>query len=56
VLQDPNKNSVRCEASRHFRNKKDEYLIANIDELKTNCMIKDIRYFYRSIDDFKTGY
>jgi len=28
-----NLNGVRCEASRHFRNKKDEYLIAKIDEL-----------------------
>ena len=44
-LQDPNQssvdnlNNVRCEASRHFRNKK-EYLKANIDELETNSKIK----------------
>ena len=38
-LKDPNQsniddpNSVTCEASRHFRNKKMEYLKAKIDEL-----------------------
>jgi len=38
-LQDPNQsnvhnlNDVICEASRHFRNKKKEYLKAKIDEL-----------------------
>jgi hypothetical protein len=41
-LQDPNQsdinnlNKVRREASRHFRNKKKEYLKAKIDELETN--------------------
>ena len=40
-LQDPNQsnvdnlNSVRREASRHFRNKNKEYLKAQIDELET---------------------
>jgi len=38
-LQDPNQsnidslNNVRCEDSRHFRNKRKEYLKATIDEL-----------------------
>ena len=38
-LQDPNqsnignRNNVRCEDSRHFRNKKKEYLKATINEL-----------------------
>jgi len=38
-LKDPNQsnidnpNSVTCEASRHFRNKKKKYLKAKIDEL-----------------------
>jgi len=38
-LQDPNQsnldnqNNVICEATRHFRNKKKEYLEAKIDEL-----------------------
>jgi flagellar basal body rod protein FlgC len=31
-----NLNSVRCEASRHFRNKKKEYLKAEIKELEIN--------------------
>ena len=46
-LQDPNKsivynlNSVSREASRHFRNKKKEYLKAKIDEHQTNSKIKE---------------
>ena len=50
-LQDPsqssvdNLNNVRCEASRHYRNK-DDYLKAKIDELETNGKIKSIRDFY----------
>jgi hypothetical protein len=45
-LQDPtlgnvdNLNNLRCEASRHFRNKRKEYMKAKIDELKTNSKIK----------------
>ena len=45
-LQDPNQsvvynlNSVRHEASRHFRNKKKEYQKAKIDELEINSKIK----------------
>ena len=41
-LQDPNQsnidnlNNVRREASRHFRNKKNEYLKDKFDELETN--------------------
>jgi hypothetical protein len=30
-----NRNNVRCEASRHFRNKKKEYLKVKIDEPET---------------------
>ena len=47
-LQDPNHsntdslNNVRCEASRHFKNKKD-YLKAKIEELETKRKIKNIR-------------
>jgi len=51
-----NRNSVRCEASRHFRNKKKEYLKAKIDELETNSKIKNIRHLCRGISDFKKGY
>jgi hypothetical protein len=33
-----------------------EYLKAEIDELETYCMIKNIRDLYRDISDFKKGY
>ena len=48
-LQDTNQrnvhnlNNVRRDASRHFRNKKKEYLKAKIEELETNSKIKNIR-------------
>ena len=48
-LQDPNQsnidnlNTVRREASRHFRNKKKKYLQAKFAELETNSKIKNIR-------------
>jgi len=51
-----NLNNIRHEASRHFRNKKKEYLRAEVDELKTNIKIKNIRDLYRGINDFKKGY
>jgi len=41
---------VRREASRHFRNKKKDYLKAKIEELKTNGKIKNIRDLYRGIN------
>jgi hypothetical protein len=41
-----NLNNVRCEASRHFRNKKKEYLKAKINELETNRKNKNIRDLY----------
>jgi hypothetical protein len=58
-LQDPNQNNVdnlhnvRHEASRHFRNKKKEYMKAKIDLLETNREIKNVRNLYRGISDFK---
>jgi len=61
-LQDTNQssadnlNSVRHEATRHFRNNKEEYLKAKIDELETNSKIKNIRDLYRGVSDFKKGY
>jgi len=48
-LQDPDQsnveylNNVICEASKHFRNKKKEYLKNEIDELETNRKTKNIR-------------
>jgi hypothetical protein len=51
-LQDNLKN-IRREASRHFRNKKREYLKGKIDELAINSKYKNIRDLYRGI---KRGY
>ena len=51
-----NLNNVRCEANRHFRNKKKAYLKAKIEELETNSKIKNIRSLYRGISNFKKGY
>ena len=48
-VQDPcqsnvdNLNSVRREVSRHFRNKKKEYLRPKIEELEANSKIYNIR-------------
>ena len=61
-VQDPcqsnvdNLNSVRREVSRHFRNKKKEYMRAKIEELEANSKIHNIRDLYRGINDFKKGY
>jgi hypothetical protein len=62
-LQNPNQknadnlNNVRREASRHFRNKKKAYLTAKIDKIETNSKIKkNMRDFYRGINDLKEGY
>jgi len=60
-VQDPSQSNVdtlsnlRCEARRHFRNKK-TYLKAKIEELETESKIKNIRDLYREISDFKKGY
>jgi len=51
-----NVNSVRREASRHFRNKKKECLKDKIVELETNRKIKTIRGLYRGKSDLKKGY
>ena len=61
-IQDPsrsnvdNLNNVRCNASRHFRNKMKTYLKAKIEELETNSKIQNMRDLYRGISDFKKGY
>ena len=61
-LQDPDQsnvgslNNVICEASKHFRNKKKEYLKNETDELETNRKNKNIRNLYRGINDFKKEY
>jgi hypothetical protein len=54
-LQDPNqikednRNNIRRESSRHFRNREREYLKGKIDELLTNSKEKNIRDLCRGI-------
>jgi uncharacterized protein (DUF2461 family) len=48
-LQD-NLNNVRCEASRHFRDKKREYLKDRINELATCSKNKNMTDLYRRIN------
>jgi hypothetical protein len=61
-LQDPseanegNRSEVRREASRHFRNKKRDYLKDEINELDGNSRNRNIRDLYMSINEFKKGY
>jgi hypothetical protein len=40
-------NNVRREASRHFRNKKWEYLKERISELDSGTINKNTRYMYK---------
>jgi hypothetical protein len=51
-----NMNNVRREASRHFKNKRKEYLKAKINELETTVIRRISRDLYRGINDFKKGY
>jgi hypothetical protein len=48
--------NIRYEASRHFRNKKREYLKDKINELATDSKNKNIRPLSRGINEFKRGY
>jgi hypothetical protein len=60
-LQDPseidgdNQNNIKCEVSRHFRNKNREFLKGRINELARNSKNKNIRDLYREINEFKRG-
>jgi hypothetical protein len=61
-IQDPsqsnvdNLNSVRRDASRHFRNKTKAYLKSKFEELETNSKINNIRDLYRGINEVKKEY
>jgi hypothetical protein len=61
-LQDPseingdNLENIRLEASRHFRNKKREYLKNKITELATNSKNNNISDLFRGMNEFKKGY
>jgi hypothetical protein len=48
-------NNVRRDASIHFRNKKEAYLKAKLEELETNSKINNIRDLYKGINQFKKG-
>jgi hypothetical protein len=48
-------NTVKREASRHFRNKKKAYLKAGMEELENNSKMKNMRDLYRGIIDFRKG-
>jgi hypothetical protein len=56
LINGNNLNNIRRETSRHFRNKKREYLKEKIDELATNSKNKNIRDLDREINEFKKGY
>jgi hypothetical protein len=55
-VKEDNLSNVRREASRHFRNKKREYLEDKINEIELTSKIKNIRDSYRGITEFKKGY
>jgi hypothetical protein len=48
--------TLRCETTRIFRNKKREYMKGKINELETNNKNQNIRHLFRSINEFKKGY
>jgi hypothetical protein len=50
-----NLKNIRRETSRHFRDKKREFLKDKTDELATNSKKKNIRELYRGINDFIRG-
>jgi hypothetical protein len=51
-----NLQNLRRETSRIFRKKKRECLKDKINELDSNNKNKNIRYWYRGINEFKKGY
>jgi hypothetical protein len=52
-VNDDNLSDVKWEASRHFRNKKREYLRDKINEIESNSTNKNIRDLYGGRDEFK---
>jgi hypothetical protein len=56
VVNKGNLSNVRREASRHFRNKKREYLKDKIKVLESNSKNRNIRGLYRGINEFKKAY
>jgi hypothetical protein len=56
VVNEDNLCNVRREASRHFRNKKREYLKDKINYIELNSKNKNVGDLYRGITEFKKGY
>jgi hypothetical protein len=54
-VNEDNLGNVRREASRHFRNKKREYLKDKINEV-SDSKNKNVGDLYRDITEFKKGY
>jgi hypothetical protein len=48
-VNEDNLHTVKREASRHFRNKKREYLKDKINDIELNSKNKNIRDVYRGI-------
>jgi hypothetical protein len=55
-VNEDNLRNVRREASRHFRNKKREYLKGKVTDIELNNKNKNIRELCRGITEFKKGY
>jgi hypothetical protein len=55
-VNEGNLSNVWWEASRHFSDRKREYLEDRINELESNSKDKNIRDLYRCINEFKKGY
>jgi hypothetical protein len=55
-IRSDNLNNARGEASRHFRNKKSEYLKDKINEFAMNRKNKNTRDLYSGINVFKSSY
>jgi hypothetical protein len=55
-VSEDNLSNIRQEPSRHFRNKKMEYLKQKINKPESNSKNKNIRDLYRGINEFKKGY
>jgi hypothetical protein len=56
VVNEDNLSNARRESSRHFRNKKWEYLKDETDETELNSKNKNIRDLYRGITELKKCY
>jgi hypothetical protein len=55
-VNEDNLRNVKREASRHFRNKKREYLKDKINEAELNSNNKNTRDLYRGITEFTNGF